>query len=176
MFQNSYIKNSVLLIVHSGEEGQNGGTIHLSGHLGPTVKPEAEPQHFQSQSRALSSSQFVSGGSFCKGALLFPSRLEASLGTKEICVVQELYRSTPKATALKLYSLYFWCISTLPIKNRIKTTASFKSWMKYRTLTELIPGKFKRYPRTGTLLIKPTTTGKNPLWERHQKSVLVFII
>lgn len=32
-------------------------------------------------------------------------------------------------------------------------------------LTDLIPGKFKRDPRTGTLLMKPTTTGKKPLWE-----------
>ena len=32
-------------------------------------------------------------------------------------------------------------------------------------LTDLIPGKFKSDPRTGTLLIKPTTTGKKPLGE-----------
>lgn len=31
---------------------------------------------------------------------------------------------------------------------------------------DLIPGKFKRDPRTGTLLIKPTTTGKKPLNKR----------
>ena len=32
-------------------------------------------------------------------------------------------------------------------------------------LTDLIPGKFNSDPRTGTLLIKPTTTGKKPLGE-----------
>lgn len=31
---------------------------------------------------------------------------------------------------------------------------------------DLIPGKFKREPRTGTLLIKPMTTGKKPLNNR----------
>lgn len=35
-------------------------------------------------------------------------------------------------------------------------------------LTDLIPGKFKRDPRTGTLLMKPTTTGKKPLRERNK--------
>lgn len=30
---------------------------------------------------------------------------------------------------------------------------------------DLIPGKFKRDPRTRTVLIKPTTTGKKPLGE-----------
>lgn len=33
-------------------------------------------------------------------------------------------------------------------------------------VVDLIPGKFKRDPRTGTLLIKPTTTGKKPLNKR----------
>lgn len=31
---------------------------------------------------------------------------------------------------------------------------------------DLIPGKFKRDPRIGTLLMKPTTTGKKPLNKR----------
>lgn len=44
-----------------------------------------------------------------------------------------------------------------------KNSKSLKFYIKYQTLTELIPGKFKREPRTGTLLIKPITTGKNPL-------------
>lgn len=30
-------------------------------------------------------------------------------------------------------------------------------------LTALMKGKFRMEPRTGILLIKPTTTGKNPL-------------
>ena len=36
---------------------------------------------------------------------------------------------------------------------------------KYRLLTDLMPSKFKMDPRTGTLLMKPTTTGKKPLGE-----------
>lgn len=40
----------------------------------------------------------------------------------------------------------------------------FKNYVsKYRILTDLIPGKFKSEPRTGTLLMKPMTTGKKPL-------------
>lgn len=86
--------------------------------------------------------------------------------------IQEYTQSHCSEVVFALLLMHFYS----SYKNGIKTTASFKSWRKYRTLTELIPGKFKRYPRTGTLLIKPTTTGKNPLWERHQKSVLVFIM
>lgn len=37
-----------------------------------------------------------------------------------------------------------------------------------------MPGKFKMDPRTGTLLMKPTTTGKKPLGE--EKTVLCTCI
>lgn len=46
----------------------------------------------------------------------------------------------------------------------------FKNFIsKTRLLTDLIPGKFKRDPRTGTLLIKPITTGKKPLGRRKNR-------
>lgn len=34
---------------------------------------------------------------------------------------------------------------------------------RWVTLTALMKGRFKMDPRTGILLIKPTTTGKKPL-------------
>lgn len=68
----------------------------------------------------------------CKQGLLlqrypfvpFTSR-SLSLGTKVICTVQELYRNTLKDTALKLYLLYFWCISTIAITMEQKNSTNF---------------------------------------------------
>lgn len=56
-------------------------------------------------------------------------------------------------------------VSVTPI-SRSKEHQSLKIiFLSTGLLTDLIPGKFKRDPRTGTLLMKPMTTGKKPLGE-----------
>ena len=48
-------------------------------------------------------------------------------------------------------SLQFTCCYTILLLPTLSTN-------------DLIPGKFKRDPRIGTLLIKPVTTGKKPIY------------
>lgn len=43
-------------------------------------------------------------------------------------------------------------------------------------LTELMPGKLSKDPSTGTRLIKPTATGKNPLFKDGEREKYIHII
>lgn len=46
---------------------------------------------------------------------------------------------------------------------------SLQSLVVDMILTVLIPGKSSKDPSTGTRLMKPTATGKNPLWKRRRQ-------
>lgn len=109
------LHHSVLLIVQTGEEAQGSGKIHLCGHPGPKVKQE-EPQHSQSQRRALPTSLPISRSNFYKICPFVTfTRRSLSLGMNVMCMVQELHRNAFEVIVSKLYLLYFCCISTCAI-------------------------------------------------------------